>query len=242
MRFTPNVYREKAKNLLEFNYKKPAIVMYFTTIVFACVIFLYFLVYINPYSVRMDTIGFISRSFADIMLYIFVFVTGYLLYTVNYLGLTIIKRRKRSVKEILLQAFRKDLLNTLILRLFMVIFTFFCLLLLIIPGVILSYSYSMSFFIMNKVGHLKASQAMGRSINLMKGHKKELFLLDLSYLGDYLVGILTLGITLHKVIPEHVTARTLFFEDRYVAVYGDDALRNKSKILEYYNRNNWDSK
>ncbi len=237
---TPHDYRVKAKELLEHSYKKPAIVMYFTTIVFAGVIVLYYLAYVNPNSVRMDSIGLISRSFADILLYVYVFATGYVLYTVNYLGLSIVKKRLRSTKEVLTAAFKRDLLNSLILRLFMVIFTFFCLLLLIIPGIIISYAYSMSFYLMNKVGHLKASQAMGRSINLMKGHKKELFLLDLSFVGDYLVGILTLGYTLHKVIPQHVIARTLFFEDRYFAVYGEDKLRNKSKILEYYNRKNWD--
>lgn len=240
MEFTPNEYRQKAKDLLKDNYKKPAIVMYITTIVFAGVIIAYYFAYINPNSARMDSVGFIARSFSDMMLYIYVIVTGYLLYTANYLALSIVKKHDRSLKEIFGAVFKRDLLNTLILRLFMVIFTFFCLLLLIIPGIIVSYSYSMSFYLMNKVGHLTSSQAMGRSMNLLKGHKKKLFLLDLSFLGDYIVGILTLGYTLHKVIPEHIVARTLFFEDRYFAVYGEDSLRNKSRILEYYNRNNWD--
>ena len=130
MGFSPHEYRLKAKELLENNYKKPAIVMYITTIVFAAVIVMYYLAYTNPNSVRMDSVGLISRSFADAMLYIYVIVTGYLLYTVNFLGLSIIKKRDRSVKEVFGAVFKRDLLNTLILRLFMVIFTFFCLLLL----------------------------------------------------------------------------------------------------------------
>lgn len=49
----------------------------------------------------------------------------------------------------------------------------------------------------------------------MVGNKSDLFLLDLSYIGWYLLSILTLGILLLWVVPRHQTARTLFFNEIY---------------------------
>jgi uncharacterized membrane protein len=47
----------------------------------------------------------------------------------------------------------------------------------------------------------------------MDGHKLDLFMLDLGYLGWYLLSLFTFGILLIWVIPWHQTARTLFFAD-----------------------------
>ena len=46
----------------------------------------------------------------------------------------------------------------------------------------------------------------------MNGHKWDLFVLDLSFLGWYIVGLLCLGIGVLWVIPYHNMARTHFYE------------------------------
>lgn len=48
---------------------------------------------------------------------------------------------------------------------------------------------------------------------MMNGHKMSLFLLDLSFIGWYLLCILTLGLGLFLVYPYHLTARAHFYEE-----------------------------
>ena len=47
------------------------------------------------------------------------------------------------------------------------------------------------------------------------GNRMKLFMLDMSYLVWYLIGILTFGILWLWIFPKHMTARILFFNDLY---------------------------
>lgn len=55
--------------------------------------------------------------------------------------------------------------------------------LLVIPGIMKSYSYAMTPFILADHPNLTASQAISWSEELMDGHKMDLFVLDLTFLG-----------------------------------------------------------
>ena len=65
---------------------------------------------------------------------------------------------------------------------------------LIVPGIILSYSYSMATFIMADNPYLTTTEVLRESRMLMKGNKLRLFCLHLSFIGYILLCILTLGI------------------------------------------------
>lgn len=71
-------------------------------------------------------------------------------------------------------------------------------LLLIVPGIIKSLSYSQAEFIvkdMTDAGQeVAATEAINKSRELMNGHKWEYFLLELSFIGWDLLGCLSLGI------------------------------------------------
>ncbi len=69
-------------------------------------------------------------------------------------------------------------------------------LLLIVPGLIKAYSYRMVPYILAENPDMPANEIITRSREMMKGHKWKSFLLDLSFLGWILLGILTLGIGL----------------------------------------------
>lgn len=93
------------------------------------------------------------------------------------------------------------------------IFTFLWSLLFVIPGIIKAYSYSMSWFVLADRPDLTANEARKRSMYLMKGHKWRLFCLDFSFIGWYLLSILTLGILSFWVMPYHLTARAEFYQE-----------------------------
>ena len=74
------------------------------------------------------------------------------------------------------------------------IFTLLWSLLLIIPGIIKAYSYSMASYILADNTELTASEALTKSKEIMNGHKFELFVLQLSFFWWYLLGSITFGI------------------------------------------------
>lgn len=80
-------------------------------------------------------------------------------------------------------------------------FTFLWTLLLIIPGIIKSYAYSMSYYILADNPELTARQALAKSKEITQGHKMELFILQLSFFGWFLLVGLTFGIAAIYVIP-----------------------------------------
>jgi len=60
-------------------------------------------------------------------------------------------------------------------------------LLLIVPGIVKSYAYAMTPYIMAENPNMTASEALSASQEMMKGHKGELFWLDLTFIGwDFL--------------------------------------------------------
>ncbi len=107
----------------------------------------------------------------------------------------------------------KNFVNALVLYLTNAIFTALWSLLFIIPGIIKSYSYSMSFFIMAENPQITASEARRKSIDMMKGNKWRLFCLDFSFIGWYLLCLLTLGILTLWVVPYVQTAYAEFYSD-----------------------------
>lgn len=98
-----------------------------------------------------------------------------------------------KLKE-LFQGFREDFKGLFLLNLMQNLFIVLWTLLFILPGIVAELSYSMSYFV--KVDHPEYnwSQCISESKRLMSGHKGELFVLQLSFLGWILVGILCLGV------------------------------------------------
>ncbi|RKM55224.1 DUF975 family protein [Butyrivibrio sp. X503] len=67
-------------------------------------------------------------------------------------------------------------------------------LLFIIPGLIKGYSYRMVPFILKDNPELSATEVITRSRMMMNGHKWNAFVLDLSFIGWFLLTIITCGI------------------------------------------------
>lgn len=86
-------------------------------------------------------------------------------------------------------------------------------LLLLIPGIIKSYSYAMTEYILKDNPELQNNAAIEKSMEMMNGHKLRLFLLHLSFIGWYIVGVLTLFIGFFWIIPYVHTAEAAFYED-----------------------------
>ena len=93
------------------------------------------------------------------------------------------------------------------------IYTFLWSLLFIIPGIIKGLSYALVPYLQNKDSSLSGKEALKKSQELMNGHKWELFVLELSFLGWHLLSLLTCGVLeVFFVTPYHNQTLYAFYE------------------------------
>ena len=94
---------------------------------------------------------------------------------------------------------------------FISFYTFLWSLLLVVPGIIKSFSYSMTPFILIDHPEYTVHEALDISREMMKGHKWELFLLYLRFFGWMLLTIITFGIASFWVVPYMSTSVAHFY-------------------------------
>ena len=81
----------------------------------------------------------------------------------------------------------------------------------IVPGIIVSLGLSQTFFILRDNAGISAVAAMNRSWAMMRSHKWELFLLELSFLGWGILALISV-IGIFWFIPYVLTAKAIFYE------------------------------
>lgn len=86
-------------------------------------------------------------------------------------------------------------------------------LLFIVPGIIVSLMFSQAFYILSDDPSKSITQCINESVNLMNGHKWDLFYLNLTFIGWWLVSILTLGIAALWVAPYQKLTEANFYLD-----------------------------
>jgi len=98
------------------------------------------------------------------------------------------------------------------------LFIFLWSLLLFIPGIIKSYAYSMSDFILMDNPGMSSIDAITKSKNMMNGWKAKLFLLDLSLIGWWFLCLFTCGIGYLWLGSYYKTNHIVFYRE----LSGDD--------------------
>lgn len=121
--------------------------------------------------------------------------------------------REDSVNEMLAAGFKEDYGRVLGISLLRAVFICLWMLLLIVPGIIKAYSYAMTNLIAEDNPELGPKECIDRSQAMMEGHKMDLFLLDLSYIGWILLGFLSLGIGFLWITPWMQMAHVRFYEE-----------------------------
>lgn len=93
------------------------------------------------------------------------------------------------------------------------LFTVLWSLLFIVPGIIKSYSYAMTLYIMIEDPNIGVMDAILKSREIMDGNKFDFFVLQLSFIGWALLTMLTLGIGSLWLTPYYYTTMTAFYND-----------------------------
>ena len=139
-------------------------------------------------------------------------VSGFLSYGIARILLSLIRGKTEIDFADLICAFKEDWTQTLILGILYEVFVALWSLLFIIPGIVKSYSYALCFYIQQDTGNKEWKECLSKSEKMMNGHKWQLFCLDLSFIGWYVLGALCFGVGILFVLPYHKTARANFYE------------------------------
>lgn len=93
------------------------------------------------------------------------------------------------------------------------VYTFLWSLLFIIPGIIATYSYAMTKYILAENPELTANEAIQRSKEMMEGNRWRLFCLEISFIGWDILCLFTLGIGNLWLNPYKQAATTAFYRE-----------------------------
>jgi uncharacterized membrane protein len=127
--------------------------------------------------------------------------------------LTTLRNKGKATFNTLFDGFKDPLTSSIVGYLLSLIFIFLWSLLLIIPGIIKTFSYAMTLYIISDNPTISANDAITQSRKMMDGNKFRLFLLYLSYIGWYLLGIITFGLAVIYIAPFIKAAELEFYHD-----------------------------
>ena len=111
-------------------------------------------------------------------------------------------------------SFKKDYGGNILLVFLIGLFTTLWSLLLFVPGIVKAYSYSLAFYIKSENPDIKPNQAIELSKKMTDGRKMDLFVLDLSFIGWFMLSSLTFNILgILYVIPYYNAAKAFAYEE-----------------------------
>lgn len=126
-----------------------------------------------------------------------------------------------------------DILVTMFLR---SLYTLLWTLLFIIPGIVKSYSYRMVPFILADNPNIGYNRAIELSMQMTNGEKFNIFVLELSFIGWYLLGLLALGVGVLFVNPySDATAAELYLVLRGNAINKGQTNYSELNLDEAFN-------
>lgn len=103
--------------------------------------------------------------------------------------------------------------HNVLVMLLMTIYTMLWSLLLIVPGIIKSLSYALTPYIVAEQPELSANESIELSMKMMDGHKMDLFLIWLGFLGLVVLSIFTFCIGYLWLVPYFYAKLAAFYED-----------------------------
>ena len=157
------------------------------------------------HSAILGAAGSISMGIATFV------ISGPLLFGVCRICVNLVKGNKKIAIEEMFVGFKECFTESLLLSLLTGIFTFLWSLLFIIPGIVKSYSYAMAPYILQDDPSKGWKQSLEESKEMMAGNKWQLFCLDFSFIGWYILGLLCCGIGVIFVVPYSSLARANFY-------------------------------
>ena len=143
-----------------------------------------------------------------------IFVTGPFAYSLNMIAKKVDQEEKVEVKDLFygFKNFGRSFIANIVMDIYIFLWS---LISFGIIGIIKSFSYSMTYFLLEENKGLTINEAITLSRKLMDGNKWRLFCLMFSYIGWYILSLFTLGILNLWIEPRVNQAKYIFFKEIY---------------------------
>ncbi|MBQ9991992.1 MAG: DUF975 family protein [Firmicutes bacterium] len=103
----------------------------------------------------------------------------------------------------------------------------------LIPAIAVSYRYRQAFYILMDNPEISCWEAIRQSKQMMRGNKGDLFILDISFILWYLLGIVTFGLAIFFVTSYQLTVWANYYRSLKGEFNGPSAKRDESMHAEY---------
>ena len=157
----------------------------------------------KPHEITLFSLGDIFVSIINFL------IAGAFVFSFALIAMKVNKNERCDVEDVFagFHCFWRAFIVNFVRDFFVALWT----LLLIVPGIIKSLSYSMTIYIAIDNPNIGTLDAIDRSKTMMRGYKWKFFCLNISYIGWILLSILTLGILFFWVEPKMQQARYQFY-------------------------------
>lgn len=191
----------------------------------------------TSYSEIMDLYNSASASSSSYLTSIIQTIVSAIL---DVAAINVYLKMSRSPEPVSFKAFIEGLNNwarALLGALWQFLWLFIWFMLLIIPGIIKAYAYSQMYFIIAEYKDVSVTKAMRISMVITKGHKWDLFVMELSFIGWAFLCCLSCGIgflwlapymnmtktnAYHAMLKEALETGKIKPEDLTEQIYGDN--------------------
>lgn len=129
--------------------------------------------------------------------------------TTKYI-LSLIRNEKHSIKDIF-YFYKHHIIESIILSILLSLCLSVGMILFFVPAIIFALMFSMSENIFVD-GTTNAVEALKKSADLMKGYKWDYLNFVISFLGWFILGVITLGLAFIWVIPYFMIAQKIYYE------------------------------
>lgn len=126
----------------------------------------------------------------------------------------------RSIKteglkmEEMFWTFKEDYGGNVLMMFLISLYTALWSMLFVVPGIVKGYSYSLAMYIKSENPNIPASKAIELSTRMTNGHKMDLFVLDMSFIGWGILSAFTLNILgILYVMPYQYASKAFAYEE-----------------------------
>lgn len=110
--------------------------------------------------------------------------------------------------------FKEDYGGNVLMMFLISLYTALWSMLFVVPGIVKGYSYSLAMYIKSENPNIPASKAIELSTRMTNGHKMDLFVLDMSFIGWEILSAFTLNILgILYVMPYQYAAKAFAYEE-----------------------------
>lgn len=142
------------------------------------------------------------------------------LLVVNVISMGTMTWFHRSIKteglkmEEMFWTFKEDYGGNVLMMFLISLYTALWSMLFVVPGIVKGYSYSLAMYIKSENPNIPASKAIELSTRMTNGHKMDLFVLDMSFIGWGILSAFTLNILgILYVMPYQYASKAFAYEE-----------------------------